>query len=269
MSVVIEYTSAGAVARIYETIKSKLEQAEQLLKEATEALDSGEFSFLSGSRGFVISTKYSPSDYEVAQEAIDQVKVAAWKSVVEKTGIQKFMSSTKRQELSDLLNGNVASAAKELPPLTEEQVTATVQGFAMCVDEFLQETVEEEYDYWKSVSQWDQKKTNQKMRSSGKLERKIIKSYAVHAEWRLRTQQSTERHLSTLESIMHLLDGKGMPKGYHSPTVDAINNGSWEGQTEYFEFKCCKNGNLHLTFRRLDLLEKFNGIAGRNRLAGN
>lgn len=38
------------------------------------------------------------------------------------------------------------------------------------------------------------------------------------------------------------------------------------GETDLFAFRCCANGNLHLRFRRLDLLARFNQIAGGRRL---
>jgi hypothetical protein len=267
MSGVIEYTSAGAIARLYDTVRQKLTEAEKLLNEASSVMKEADFEHLSDNRGFAIVVQYSPNKYDVAQRAIDEIKVNAWKSVIQKTGIQKFMSSKRKAELSKLLHGKPEESAGHLPELTEESVTATVQGYAMSLDEFLQEAVEEEYDYWKAVSQWDQKKTNQKMRFSGKLESKVIKHYAVDTAWRLSLREDTRRHLTSLESIMSLLDGKGMPKAYSTPVVASIDGGIFEGSSEYFKYKCFKNCNMHLQFLRLDLLEKFNKIAGRNRLA--
>jgi hypothetical protein len=48
--------------------------------------------------------------------------------------------------------------------------------------------------------------------------------------------------------------------------IEASRTGS--GETEYFRFKCCRNHNLHLEFKRLDLVEKLNAIAGGMRLRG-
>jgi len=44
--------------------------------------------------------------------------------------------------------------------------------------------------------------------------------------------------------------------------VDAINTSNGTGETEYFKFKACKNGNLHLEFKRMDLVSKLNQLAG-------
>jgi len=40
------------------------------------------------------------------------------------------------------------------------------------------------------------------------------------------------------------------------------------GETDYFAFRCFKNGNLHLIFKRPDLVRRLNQIAGGKRLRG-
>lgn len=41
-----------------------------------------------------------------------------------------------------------------------------------------------------------------------------------------------------------------------------------KGETEYFRFKCYHNGNLHLEFKRPDLVQKINAIVGGLTLKG-
>lgn len=54
-----------------------------------------------------------------------------------------------------------------------------------------------------------------------------------------------------------------LPDGYRSPLVDAINTtDSYVVETDMFRVKCYINGNIHLEFKRLDLLKKFNAVAG-------
>ena len=60
-------------------------------------------------------------------------------------------------------------------------------------------------------------------------------------------------------------------KSHYSALHDAIVATpitSGKGETEYFEFRAFRNGNLHLKVRRLDLLERFNALAGGKRLRG-
>lgn len=37
-------------------------------------------------------------------------------------------------------------------------------------------------------------------------------------------------------------------------------------ETAYFRFRCFKNGNLHIEFKRLDLVARLNQVAGGARL---
>lgn len=55
-----------------------------------------------------------------------------------------------------------------------------------------------------------------------------------------------------------------------TPLVDAIGTSGIKGvgETEYFKFKCYKNGNLHLEFKRSDLVDTLNQIAGDNSQLG-
>ena len=48
--------------------------------------------------------------------------------------------------------------------------------------------------------------------------------------------------------------------------IEAAKDGT--GETEYLRFRCFRNRNLHLEFKRLDLVAKLNAIAGGMRLRG-
>ncbi|MEA1875793.1 MAG: DUF4942 domain-containing protein [Bacteroidota bacterium] len=72
--------------------------------------------------------------------------------------------------------------------------------------------------------------------------------YTVELDHTGRYRVNSYRHkwLTALDSVMSGLDG--------------------QGETEYFKFKCFKNENLHLKFKRLDLLNLFNKLAGNTHL---
>jgi hypothetical protein len=64
------------------------------------------------------------------------------------------------------------------------------------------------------------------------------------------------------------LTGRGsVLKSHNGPLYDAITDSSdGTGETEYFKFKCFKNQNLHVEFKRLDLVARLNAVAGGARL---
>jgi hypothetical protein len=60
-----------------------------------------------------------------------------------------------------------------------------------------------------------------------------------------------------------MLDGQPLPDTYHTPLFLAIEQGQGGyGETDYFRVKCYQNRNLHIEFKRLDLLANLNAIAG-------
>ena len=61
--------------------------------------------------------------------------------------------------------------------------------------------------------------------------------------------------------------GNGTIKTHRGPLIDAIEAAKdGTGETEYFRFRCFRNRNLHLEFKRLDLVAKLNAVAGGMRL---
>src|SRR5690606_15500029 len=107
--------------------------------------------------------------------------------------------------------------------------------------------------------------------SEWKLNRKIIRPHVIRYEcYRTAYYRCTHyaaSHVTALDNIFHMLDGKGPVKEYKGSLVSAIEaSEDGTGETEYFRFRCCKNGNLHLEFKRADLLALFNRIAGKARL---
>ena len=77
-----------------------------------------------------------------------------------------------------------------------------------------------------------------------------------------------EQNIRGIDNVFHALDGNGTVHTHRGPLVDAINQCGREGkgETQYFKFKCFTNRNLHLEFKRLDLVAKLNQVAGGRRL---
>lgn len=218
----------------------------------------------------------SIEDPKTIPALIDQYHRDAWRVIVDKLNVRKLMSSKRSHQLDELLEkGKVEiedGTFQTLPPLTEQNILAIIQSFVDNAESFLVEAVREEYDYWKPGRGHREYKTNQQ--HAFKLEKKLIKGYAFRT-WSYGgttsiggMNQDTQKHLCALDNIMHLLDGKGQVKGWCGPAVDAINtanqNRIMSAETDYFKIKWFNNGNMHLEFKRLDLLDKFNEICSTN-----
>ena len=86
-------------------------------------------------------------------------------------------------------------------------------------------------------------------------------------EWSGVSYHQVDR-IHDLDSIFHIIDGKSKPERYGG-LVGAIKDArqgrgfgecSGNGESDYFEFKWFKNGNMHITFKDQEMVEKLNRI---------
>jgi Domain of unknown function (DUF4942) len=210
----------------------------------------------------VSASRYHPaeSDFEDADGAIERMARDAWATIVAKCELRRMMSIQRARELDEQLRQG------ELPPITEENVASFVQGCLDNLPKMLEEAVGEVFD-WLRPCHTDYK-TNNKI----ELGSKVVLTYMVDKAWcsdGFRVNTNKQQHLTAMENVFHALDGKGqISKSYKSELEMAIEVAGAEGrgETPLFKFRAFKNRNLHLEFKRLDLLKKFNMIAGGRNL---
>lgn len=93
-----------------------------------------------------------------------------------------------------------------------------------------------------------------------RIGRKIIMSYMVSPSFRrgLQIRHGSADKLNDLDRVMKTLDEKiFLPRTLESAMTGAFEAGEVY-EDAYYRAKAYKNGNLHLEFKRLDLLEKVN-----------
>lgn len=259
----IEYTTAEQLAAVYRESTAKLSEAILTIGEQCERLRDAfgqDYHYR-----FDLDIKQSSHSVRCNEEGVAQIihnmKLEAWSVIIEKLNIRRLMSSKRVEELSAALHGGRGS--DEFPDITPENIRQVAAGYAMSATEFLEEAVVEEYDFWRP-----NKRSHDYVRNSEyKLNRKIIRHWMVERigwghGWRCNYQN--EKHVTALDSIFHMLDGRGAVKEYKGPLASAIETEkAGQGETDLFRFKCFKNGNLHLEFKRQDLLDLFNQIASK------
>lgn len=173
-----------------------------------------------------------------------------------------MMSQGRWKEMQRMLD------AGELPEITEENVIAFAQGHADNLGAMLAEAIRESYDWLRPRlchgrgTQWSFK-TNQR----AEVGRKVILPYSVEESYsggKFSLSHGHTQQFVALENVFSALDGRGeISKSYGGELGDAIKAcEGGVGETRYFRFKCFHNRNLHLEFKRADLLAKFNQIAG-------
>lgn len=257
----ISHTKASEMASIYArntvAIIDKLREIRDLRDELKSVFyDTGAFDFTIES--------WKIDDGEL-QELATMFKRHGWRTLIEKLELRKYMSSKKQEELDNTLYerkryGQDDDPINEFPEITEDSIMEVIAGYIHTVPEFMDEAIREEWDYW--IPKRDEYKTNAE---KWKVSKKIIQPWIMRPwdKWDSchNIRYDARKHVSNLDNIFHLLDGKGFIATNTGPLVDAIDrNRTGSAETEYFKAKMFKNGNLHLWVKRLDLLDKFNEI---------
>ena len=159
----------------------------------------------------------------------------------------------------------------DLPEPTIEAVASFGAFYQEQAGEMVRERVREVFDLLRPPG------SHYKTNTEFEIGPRVILSHVISSGWTHPFKvsygsgygASPSARLLALETTFQMLDGRGtVAKTNNGLLVDAINvcGKDGRGSTEYFAFRACKNGSLHLAFRRLDLLAKLNRIAGGKNL---
>lgn len=267
---IVEYSTASEMAEKYQTAVQRIRFAHALIEQEREALRNA---FAAGRQSYEFDLHVTYGHHSNAisdlDKIIDQMKKKAWASIIDKIGVRQIMSSKQVEDLNNYLydrrSYNRYSDEKpfEMPDITAENIMGVIAGYHQAAPDLLLEMIREEYDFWKC-----HRESEYKRNSFEKLTPRIIRTGMISSGYGKQpfhvSYYDRGQHVTALDNIFHLLDGAGPVRGHAGPLADAINTSpDGTGETEYFRFRCYKNHNLHLDFKRLDLLKKFNELAGR------
>ena len=266
-------TTITAMVATYTLAESEIRQAYDLLEAAKNRLA---VSFIPGSGArFDVNNESRPGvGKEAADRCVKGLKKDAWRCIVDRLEIRRILSIGRRAELDRQLSGEQRYSTDPLPPLpdvTEANIINMFQdGMAKAVD-YANEAVLEVFDWLRPHrGRTGELKTNEKW----KLGKKVIIGWAVergYGKCAFHIRSGAEPNFIALDNVMSMLDGKGPVKGHQGELVAAIRDSvGGIGETAYFKFKSCKNGNIHIDFKRLDLVDKINKAGGsdRNNIGG-
>lgn len=227
---------------------ASLEQAEASLKAAF-----GE----TGGSYFALDSIFRSHGFDTSniEPVLSELRRQTWQALVSLIGVKRMMSVKRSEEIDQKLRHG------KMEPINLETVTAMVNASFGSIGEFLDEAVKEVFDYLRPTR--NVYKTNDVF----VIGPKVIIAYAVERRYcggGFQVHHFRQSLLTAMDNVFHLLDGKGTVKTHNGPLTDAIYDAAEDaaGETTYFKFKCFKNQNLHLEFKRLDLVEKINAKAG-------
>lgn len=248
----------GELVEIYSQAKDTINQAYADLADAEEILKAAgiEYADTLPNR----NRRFRKGENTPQAGVIGELNERIWRHVVDLMEIRKFLSIKKAKELDDQLDKG------SFPAVTYDNIFNTFLSLMAQAGDFAQDQIKEVYNWLRPYSdQRDKYKTN----SIWEVGKKVIK-YGIECPWNSegnwRITYHYEQNFIALDKAFHTLDGAPVPSNtYNMPLADAIRSCTWEipqGSTEYFSFKLYKNGNIHITFLRPDLVREFNRVAG-------
>ena len=197
-----------------------------------------------------------------AERTIADCHRRAWKEIVQKTEMRRLLSIKRAKELDEHLDED------ELPPITEEEIIKMLKSAVSNAGTFSEEMIVEVFHYLRPHESGY--KTNAKIAAA--LGNKVILGWGVEQRFSsgFNVNYHRQDEIRAVDNVFHALDGKGFSKSYYGDLHDAIEKSpDGQGETEYFRFKCYHNHNLHLEFKRPDLVQRMNVIVKERSLRPN
>ena len=259
----IKPVTAREMVDAYQTAIREMREAYSILAGAEQRLNAAYGDYNGYGRFSVMDEKiYWDSNRadQIVEGYIEKIKRAAWSRIIDKIQIRQRMSEKRQKQLTDTLEGD------DLPDLTVENIYNLLEHYFNDSEEIQRELIDQVFKMLTPQGTWKPYKTNdrfvvgKKVILSGRLRLEYGGGFGVNYYY--------GEDLNALERVFFILDGAPTPKDcYNSQLADAIDTcKDGTGETDYFEFTCYRNCNLHLKFKRLDLVEKLNAVAGGSSL---
>jgi len=195
-------------------------------------------------------------DYKIIQKHLNS---QAWRSIVDRTEIRKMITVKRERDLSRNLYNNDG-----MPELTIENVMSFLNDLTHNLGDFMDESVREVFDLFRP------RRNNYKTNSQFMVGKKVIMDRWIEcSEYYLGVNHYYEQEIRSIDNVFHLLDGKGIvkyPNDLLTVIKEATSKKIFECETDYFKCKWYKKGSFHITFKRMDLVQKINEIAGGRQL---
>lgn len=208
------------------------------------------------------------------ESALYELRRECWGSLVERLQLRQVMSIEAWEKLdADLRRGfhEAKRANALLPEITEQAVAAFAEHHRTSIQHHWEGAVREVFDWLRPRSEARRKHKRNQVEQVGPsvvLER-YIDRWRVSCGFPPIIEWDQDHRIAALERVFSGLDGKGLVQATHYSELytQMSETKGWSGETTWFRWKAYRNGNLHLAFRRLDLVQKLNAVAGGMRIA--
>ncbi|HDR9163670.1 TPA: DUF4942 domain-containing protein [Burkholderia vietnamiensis] len=258
MSELVKSISIENMLRQRDAIIERLTAAKNLIDEADTIAAGAGFGSISGQ----IGDRYSHNSPRIGSaDFMDgmrkRIDASGWRHLMDESGLRTLMDAKARSEWDNGVQ------EFKTPELTLANVTST---FGMLYDGRAELFERGVIECFRRLS-WHYK-TNQPF----KFGKRLVVSHLYDEQrgtYRQSVNHRRSNELDDLVRVFSVLDGKPEPdhrngmyshltRAAHAPAVER-----WI-DLDYFEIRWFKNGNGHLTFKRLELVEKLNLILAKH-----
>ncbi|BEO60038.1 restriction methylase [Serratia marcescens] len=194
---------------------------------------------------------------EAAMKAITRnLDRSIWRDLMKRSGMLSIMDAQARDQWYRNLEGD------DIPAVSEENILSTFEQLHQSKGEVFERSV---INVFKGLS-WDYK-NNSPCRFGKKI---IVNGLVKHDRWGFGLNWGWQRdQLADLEWMLMILDGKPVPDNRADVTCrlgDHIHENRHNNhyEDEMFTIKYFQKGTAHISFKRLELLDKLNDIIVRH-----
>ncbi|HDL6672674.1 TPA: DUF4942 domain-containing protein [Yersinia enterocolitica] len=179
-----------------------------------------------------------------------------WRDLMNKSGMLSLMDAQARDEWHKSLEKD------DIPAISEDNILSTFEQLHQSKGEVFERGV---INVFKGLS-WDYK-TNNPCYFGKKI---IVNNLVKYDKWGYSLSWGWRRdQLADLERMLFLLDGETIPDNRHDVTIrlmDFIRDNPRQQvfEDDLFTIRLFQKGSGHITFKRMDLVEKMNDIIAKH-----
>ncbi|MGP5477595.1 DUF4942 domain-containing protein [Pseudomonas helleri] len=169
-----------------------------------------------------------------------------WRRALDLTGFKHLMDAKAVEEFENSLGSSA-------PEFSEANIRATFIDLRINAESMFRRGV---FNIFRYLS--DSYRTNQS--EPFRLGRKVVMRYMISPSHRcgLSISSSGADSLNDLDRVFHVLDNKPFQPRALEFAMNTVFEGCSLFESGYYRARAFKNGNLHVEFKRLDLLDKVN-----------
>lgn len=201
-------------------------------------------------------------DYEHPEATIGALKREVWGVLIQRLELKRVLSIEAANELDRQIE-----TGEGLPEINEEGVQGLLKGTMEQIPRFIEAAIKEVH---KLLTPSGGRMAEYVTNSAFKIGKRVVIGYAVERRWSgpgFHVRHAEDK-LRAIDRVFHALDGNGAASqsygGELCNSIESTQGG--EGETQYFKWRAFLNGNLHLEFKRQDLLDDLNAVASGNAL---